>query len=169
MAKTPWLLRLKPRWFRWALTFYPPLWINRIRPIHISDDFCYIKVRIRRSFLNRNINGTIFGGTISAAFDPWWGLIYWYHLHHRNIITQVWVKSLAVQYRKPGDRDLFIEFRLEADELDAVIHQLRQEGKVIKMTEAIAVNRLGEVCAEAQIEIYLKKLASNQDYPPLND
>lgn len=169
MAKTPWLLRLKPRWFRRALTFYPPLWINRIRPIQVSDDLCYIKVRIRRSFLNRNINGTIFGGTISAAFDPWWGLIFWYHLHQRNIKTQVWVKSLSVQYRKPGDRDLFIEFRITIEEINEVINQLRQEGKVVKMMKSVAVNPVGEVCAEAQIEIYLKKLSSDTDYPPLSD
>lgn len=136
--------------------FYPPLLSNRIRPIYISENFQEIKVKISKSILNYNLHGTIFGGTISAAFDPWFGVMFWQILRRRNRGNhKVWVRNLHVQYKKPGNTSLFITFRLSDEEIALALSGLNENGKYSKFYEAKALDRNNEVCSIAQIEVYI--------------
>ena len=55
---------------KWILNLFPPLLFNRISIKSISEDFKQVHVQIRYSWMNKNFNRTIFGGTISSAIDP---------------------------------------------------------------------------------------------------
>ena len=55
---------LRRKTLQFILNIFPPLLFNRIILKEISEDYTYMKVKIRRSILNINFHRTIFGGSI---------------------------------------------------------------------------------------------------------
>ena len=52
------------------------LWRLRIKIVSIKEGFKGCRVKIKKSFLNRNMNGTIFGGALFSASDPFYAILY---------------------------------------------------------------------------------------------
>ena len=67
---------MTPRSFKWLMNLYPPLFFNRIRVVRVSKNFKEVDVVIKKSLLNKNIQGTIFGGTLFSAADPYYTRMY---------------------------------------------------------------------------------------------
>ena len=152
-----------PAWFvRLFMIFYPPLVFNGIRPTRISKDFMEIDVKITKSLLNYNLNGTIFGGTILCASDPWFGIMLWQIFAHRKNPIQVWVKSASVDFLKPGNSDLTMQFRYTQEEIEMIEKTLAEKGKYIGEHQVAAINRKGEICAIAKILTYAKRLKTEE-------
>ena len=64
-AKQP---RVLSEWvFKWFLNLYPPLLFNRIRIVEVGPGIRYLRIRVGKSLLTRNLHGSIFGGTIYSA------------------------------------------------------------------------------------------------------
>jgi acyl-coenzyme A thioesterase PaaI-like protein len=61
---------------KWIMRFYPPLLLQRIWVIGFDKGFKGVSVKISKSLLNRNYNGSIFGGTIFAAADPFYPVLF---------------------------------------------------------------------------------------------
>lgn len=115
-----------------------------------------VDVRIHKSFLNRNYNGSIFGGTIFSATDPFFALLFDQIFQRKGFKTVVWLKSASIQYVKPGKTNLYFEIRISPDDIVEVEQQLRLHGKYTKTFPISVKDRYGEVCAMAHNEIYIK-------------
>ena len=150
-------MRLSARSLKWLMMFYPPLLFNRIRPVYVAADFQHIRVKIARSWLNRNINGSVFGGTLACAFDPWVGVMYWRILQQLNRPAQIWVKKVELDFRKPGLTALYIDFRITDEDLRATLETLDAEGKSVRAYVAHAINTQGEICATATVHLYIRQ------------
>ncbi|MHC4824221.1 MAG: PaaI family thioesterase [Planctomycetota bacterium] len=140
------------------LNWYPPLLLQRVRVDRVSPDFLAIDVRAKRSLLNRNLNGTMFGGTIYAAADPVFPLMYWQALARRGLDLQTWLMATDTRFRRPAATDLLFAFRLQPDDLDQAQAELEDRGKAVRTHRLEALDREGEVCAELELVSYLRLL-----------
>lgn len=151
---------LSPRKMRLMLNWFPPLLFQRIKVMSISDDFLHVHMRARKSIWNRNLNGTIFGGTISTAADPVFPVMYWQALEHRGLPLQSWLMAANARFLKPGATHLDFHFSLSEGDIDSAEEELERRGKAVRTHTAQALDLNGEVCAEFELVSYLRLLRS---------
>ena len=141
---------------RFVLNIFPPLLFNRIVLKEISDDFLEMKVVIRRSLLNINFHKTIFGGSIFSACDPYFPTMYYHIFAKKNRKLIIWLKSAEIQYLKPADSTLELNFRITEDEIQLAEKTLNEKGKFEIWHTVEAINKKGVICARAKILVYLR-------------
>ncbi len=141
---------------KWALCFYPPLFFQRIWIQRFHKGFKGVDVKISNSFLNRNYNGSIFGGTIYAATDPFFALLFDQLMQRRGYKCRVWLKSGSIQYLKPGHTTLFFTLVITDEMINEAEKALNEYGKFVKTYPIALYNKKGELCATATNEVYLR-------------
>lgn len=142
---------------KWLMNLYPPLLINRISVKSISRDYKQVEVRVKKSLLNRNLQKTIFGGTIFSAADPFHALMYWQIFRLRGIHCEAWLKRAEIQYLKPANSDLRLLFEITDDEIELVNSQLKEKGKAEMVHDTAIINKNNETVAFVKSTISLKK------------
>lgn len=147
---------LSERRARWLLNLFPPFLFNRIRVIEFSPEFRSCRVRVKPSLLTRNLQGTMFGGTIFSAADPFHALLYWQVFAHRGLRIQAWLKSATIDYRRPVATALTFEFTLSEADIREAEQRLRSDGRFSKVHRTEAVDEQGQVCAVVDTEVYLR-------------
>ena len=147
---------LRRKTLQFILNIYPPLFFNRIILKEVSEDYTYMKVKIRRSILNINFHKTIFGGTIFSAFDPYFPIMYYKIFEQKNRKLEIWLKSANIKYKRPATTHLFLEFKISEDDIQTAESELDINGKYEKWHKVEAINKKGVVCAEAEILVYLR-------------
>lgn len=150
--------KVTPGLFKFFMNLYPPFLFGRIRVQKVSKDFSRVTVVARRSVLNKNWAGTIFGGTIFSAGDPFHAMMYRIAIAKRyDVDVRVWLKHADITYKRPADTDLFYDIHISDEDVlkakDAVI----ENGRYF-ITHAIeARNKKGEVCAVMNYTTYIGK------------
>ena len=142
------------RYLRW----YPPFLAQGIVPLSISDDFSTAYVKIRKSLLNYNLNGAIFGGTILSAVDPWYGVLLWQKCLHEGIPLEVWVERLEIQFLRAGRGDMYLTCHIAPAVWAEIRTALLTEGKLRHTFSYVVYGVDGEVCAEGTQTLYLRNL-----------
>jgi acyl-coenzyme A thioesterase PaaI-like protein len=140
-----WMLRIFPAWL------FSRVWVKSMRA-----DFKNCTVSVKPSILNRNLQRTIFGGTIFSAFDPWFPLMFWQVFAHRGQKLEAWLKSAEIDYKQPAASRLTIHFTITDTDLAEAEASLAAEGRFQKWMTAEAINTAGEVCAEARLLLYIR-------------
>ncbi|MBB2147842.1 DUF4442 domain-containing protein [Pedobacter gandavensis] len=143
---------------KWGLCLYPPLLFQRIWVKKFHKGFRGVDVKINRSLFNKNYNGSIFGGTIYAATDPFYALLFDQLLRREGYKIRVWLKSAAIQYLKPGHGDLFFTITVTDEMLSEAIEAMNTVGKFVKAYPMEITNAQGELCATVMNEIYVRNL-----------
>lgn len=143
---------------KWALRFYPPLLFQRIWVVRFEKGFRGVRVKINKSLINNNYNNSIFGGTIFAAADPFYPLLFHQLLTHKGYKTRIWLKSAGINYLKPGRTDLFFDINLTEADIEEVEDILNTNGKHIKAYPIEMYNKEGELCVSVSSEIYIRNL-----------
>ncbi|MES2652353.1 MAG: YiiD C-terminal domain-containing protein [Bacteroidota bacterium] len=141
---------------KWALCFYPPFLFQRIWVKKFHDGFLGVDVKITNSFLNRNYNGSIFGGSIYAATDPFYALLFDQLMQRRGFKARVWLKSASIQYLKPGLTSLHFTIKITDEMIAEAESSLNETGKFVKAYPMELYNDKGELCATVMNEIYLR-------------
>lgn len=143
---------------KWALCLYPPLLFQRVWVRQFHKNFRGVDVKISKSILNKNYNGSIFGGTIYSATDPFYALLFDQLLQRAGFKVRVWLKSASIQYLKPGRGNLFFTIRITDDMLNEAIETLNANGKFVKAYPMEITNAAGELCATVMNEVYIRSL-----------
>lgn len=115
-----------------------------------------VDVKINNSFLNRNYNGSIFGGSIYAATDPFYAILFDQLMQRRGFKVRVWLKSASIQYLKPGLTDLYFTLIITPEMISAAEDSLNETGKFVKSYPMELYNKEGELCVTVMNEIYLR-------------
>lgn len=148
--------KISPRNARWLLNLYPPFLFNRIRIKSISEDFTDVKVIIKKSVWNKNLAGTIFGGTLFSAADPFIAIMFWQIFSIRfNMKIIVWLKSAEIIYKKPSNSRMFLHFKIEEDEILKAKRILEEKGKYVSEYSVNLLNDSEEICAIVKLKSYL--------------
>ncbi len=147
---------LSERHGRWLLAAYPPLLFQRVRCVSIGPGFRSCRMRVAKSLVTRNLNGTTFGGTIFAAADPIYALLFWQIFAREGIGVQVWLKRAAIDYLKPAATVLTLDFAIPDPDVAAAREALETTGRWRRTYRTDAVDASGAVCATIDTEIYVR-------------
>lgn len=145
------------------MRLYPPLLFQRIWVTRFHKDFRGVDVKISKSIVNKNYNGSIFGGTIYSATDPFYALLFDQLLQRKGFKVRVWLKSASIQYLKPGRTHLYFTINVTDEMLNEAIHTLNANGKFIKAYPMEIFNKQGELCATVMNEVYIRSLHTGEE------
>lgn len=143
---------------KWLMRFYPPMFFQRIWVQKIHKDFRGVDIKINRSFFTTNLGGSIFGGTIFTATDPFYALLLGQILRNKGRNVTVWLKSASIQYIKPGRTDLYYSIGVSDQMISEMESVLNSEGKFVKAYPIEIYDRNGTLCATAENEVYIRDL-----------
>lgn len=143
---------------KWVMRLYPPLLFQRIWVKKIHRGFLGADVKISHSLFNKNYNGSIFGGTIFAASDPFYALLFDQVFRKRGYKVRVWLKSAQIDYIKPGRTALNYTIRLNESDIEEAQHALDNIGKFTKKLPIMIYDKNGVLCAQVKNEVYVRNL-----------
>ncbi|WP_410221557.1 DUF4442 domain-containing protein [Pedobacter sp.] len=156
-------MMVSERTLKWALSLYPPLLFQRIWVRKFHKGFRGVDVKISNSFLNRNYNGSIFGGTIYAATDPFYAILFDQLMQRKGYKCRVWLKSASIQYIKPGMSALYFTITITDEMIAEAEKALTETGKFVKAYPMELYNKQGELCATVMNEVYLRNKYPNEN------
>jgi acyl-coenzyme A thioesterase PaaI-like protein len=150
--------RMRTRWqrlrFRWLVNVYPPYLGAGVRVTHVADDFHAVEVRMALHRWNRNYVGTHFGGSLYAMADPFY-MIMLIELLGPGYV--VWDKAGAVRYRRPGRGTVRARFEIPPERVRE-IRAAADGGEKVTPTFSVAiVDEEGEVVAEVDKVITVRR------------
>lgn len=147
---------LRTRLMRWGFNLWPCYRGTGARVTFIAGNWREVRVRIPLSWRTRNYVGTIFGGSLYAAVDPFYMIMLMKNLGPEVV---VWDKAASIRFRKPGRGVLWATFRLEEGELADIRRLLLVQPKVDRTYSIQLVDSGGLVHAEVEkvLHISLRK------------
>jgi len=140
------------------MRLYPPLLLQRIWVINVEKGFRGVQVKIAKSLVNKNYNNSIFGGTISAAADPFYPVLFHQLFTAKGYKVIAWSKSCEIQYLKPGLSNLYFNIRLTDEDIVEAENLLNTVGKYVKVHLVDIYDKKGEICASIKNEVYMRNL-----------
>ncbi|KGE15911.1 translation elongation factor P (EF-P) [Sphingobacterium deserti] len=118
-------------------------------------------IKISKSLLNRNLNGTIFGGTIFASVDPIHTLLLDQIFKRKDIKkTVTWLKSAKISYLKPAAKNLIFSVKIAKEDVQKALDEVKTSGKVVREFEISIYDQAGVLCATSINEIYIRDLSA---------
>ena len=143
---------LRTRLFRWAFNLWPCFRGTGARVAFIASDWSEVRVRLPLSWRTRNYVGTIFGGSLYAAVDPFYMLML---IHRLGPGYVVWDKAASIRFRKPGRSALFATFQIDEPEVAEIRRLLQDQPKVDRTYPVELRDAQGVIHAEVQKVIYI--------------
>jgi acyl-coenzyme A thioesterase PaaI-like protein len=113
-----------------------------------------VRVKLPLNRRTRNLLGTTFGGSMYAAIDPVYMVMFLQLLGTECI---VWDKAATIDFRKPGRSTLHAHFQVTDDELRAVRSIVAEKGKATRTYPVELRDSEGEVCAAFEKVLYFRR------------
>ncbi len=144
---------LHTRFLRWRFNWFPPYRGSGARLTYIDATMREVRLRLPLNRRTRNLNGTIYGGSIYSAVDP----------IHAVMLTQVlgpatcvaWTKEAHIRFRRQGRTALTARFVLEESEVEAVRADLILNGKAERRYPVELRDADDHVCATCDILVHI--------------
>ncbi|MDY7092829.1 MAG: DUF4442 domain-containing protein [Acidobacteriota bacterium] len=144
----------KQRWLFWLMRFYPPFLGAGIRVCTVRDDLRLIETEMKLHWWNRNYVGTHFGGSLFAMCDPFY-MVMLVELLGRDYI--VWDKAATIRFRRPGRGTMRARFEIPLEREQEIRAAADAEGKVEPVFKAEVLDQEGEVVAEVEKLLYVRR------------
>jgi acyl-coenzyme A thioesterase PaaI-like protein len=145
---------LSPKMARFFFNIAPCIRGSGGRVVAISDDFTRLRVRLKLNWRTRNLVGTIFGGSMYAAIDPFYMLMLMRILGSEYV---VWDKGCTIRFKRPARETLFADFHISDEMLAAVRQQVALEGEGTFTWPLALKGPSGTVYAEFDKVIYVAR------------
>jgi hypothetical protein len=113
-----------------------------------------IEVRMPLHFWNRNAVGTHFGGSLYTMCDPFFMLILINALGQDYV---VWDKAATIRFKKPGIGTVKALFHISQERIDQIRAQADAQGKVEPQFQIQVTDQDGNVVAEIDKLLYVRK------------
>lgn len=111
-------------------------------------------MKLPLNWRTRNYVGTIYGGSIYAAADPFYMVMLIRRLGRDYV---VWDKAASVRFLKPGRDTLYAEFHVPDAELDAVRNAAATARSVDRQYRIEWKDAAGTVHAVVEKTIYIRR------------
>lgn len=151
-------MKLSENGLKWMMRLYPPMFFQRIWVKRVFPGFRGIEVKINRSIFTTNLGNSIFGGTIFAASDPFYALLFGQILRTKGYKISVWLKSAQIQYLKPARTDSYFILEITEGMVQEALDAINASGKFVKAFPIDIKDKSGEIIATVQNEIYVRDL-----------
>ncbi|HEV8385974.1 MAG TPA: DUF4442 domain-containing protein [Candidatus Acidoferrales bacterium] len=146
---------LRSRMMRWAFNFFPAFRGTGGRVTYIAPDWSEVRIKLPLNWRTRNYVGTIFGGSIYGAVDPFYMVMLINRLGPRYI---VWDKAATVHFKKPGRGTLTARFAVPDDELRVIERALADGAASIdRLYQVDLTNAVGEIVATVEKVVYIRR------------
>ncbi len=139
---------------RWRFNLFPAYWGTGARVTYIAGDWQEIRVTLPLSWRTRNYVGTIFGGSLYGAADPFYMIMLIKLLGSRYT---VWDKAAAIRFRRPGRSTLEAQFLMTAEIVASIRAQLVQVSKVDRVFSVELRSADGTVHAVVEKTIHISR------------
>jgi len=132
------------------------------RVVAISKDFRRLRVRLKLNWRTRNLVGTIYGGSMYSATDPFYMLMLMHILGRQYV---VWDKGCTMRFKRPARETVFADFEIDDDMLAQVRGTVARDGEgtftwplALKGASGIVYADFDKVLYVANKEFYEAKL-----------
>ena len=144
----------KTRVYRWGFNLFPAIRGTGARVTYIADNMQELHVKVPLNWRTRNYVGTIFGGSMFGAVDPFY-MVLFINLLGKEYI--VWDKAATIYFKKPGKSTLTARFVISDEELASIRETLADERKLEKTYVVELVDRDGDVVAVVEKLLYFRR------------
>ena len=144
----------RTRFQRYAFNFFPAFRGTGGRITFIASDYSEVRVRLPLSWRTRNYVGTIYGGSMYAAVDPFYMIQLMKRLGPDYV---VWDKAASIRFRRPGKTTLYARFLMPDEEVAAVRAALEQADSVERDYTCELRDADGKLHASVEKRIYIRR------------
>ncbi len=145
---------LKTRLWRWGFNLVPVYRSTGARVTFIASDFREVRIRLPLNLRTRNYVGTIFGGSMFAAVDPFHMVMLIQNLGRGYV---VWDKAAGIRFLRPGRETLYARFVLDAAEVEAIKAELAAAPALERTYRVDLVDRHGTIHAFVEKTIRIRR------------
>lgn len=145
---------LTSRMYRWGFNLFPAYRGTGGRVLYIASDWREVKIKLPLNWRTRNYVGTIFGGSIYGAIDPFYMLML---MHILGPGYTVWDKAAAIRFKRPGKTTLFADFDLSSDEIDEIKRLADKSKSIDRIYRVELKDGNGVVHARIEKTVYIAK------------
>jgi acyl-coenzyme A thioesterase PaaI-like protein len=124
------------------------------RVTRVSEDWTEIDVKLPLNWRTRNYVGTIYGGSIYSATDPYAMLMLIKQLGDDYV---VWDKGARISFKRPGSETLYARFRIPAELTAELREQVDRENKLDWVYSLDLKDGAGKVCATIDKQLYIAR------------
>ena len=156
----------RSRWMRWIFNYWPCIWCSGGKVEFIAADFYELHVSLKLNLRTRNRVGTVFGGSIYSAIDPYFMLLLMEILGKAYV---VWDKGASVKFLRPIVDRVKCRFLLTPELVEDIKHHVDLRGEYTFDLPLHFVDDQGKVYAmftktmyAARKDFYKKKVAGRQ-------
>jgi hypothetical protein len=146
---------------RWRFNWFPAYRGTGARVTFIRHDFMEVRVALPLWWRTRNYVGTIFGGSLYGAVDPFYMIML---IKVLGPGYAVWDKAAAIRFRRPGRTTLYASFHLDHALVDGIREELRSVEKLDRHFTVELKDAAGEVHAIVEKTVNIRRRGSIQ--PP---
>lgn len=144
----------KSRLMRWKFNLFPVYRRTGARITYISGDWREIHIKLPLNWKTKNYVGTIFGGSMYAAVDPMYMVMFINILGPEYI---VWDKAASIKFKQPGRSTLRAKFKIRKAELTYIRKTLKEQSKLDRAYQIELIDEDGAICAVVEKIIHFKK------------
>lgn len=137
---------------RALMNWYPMFFGTGGKILFWSSDWREVHLRLRRNIWTYNYVGTIFGGSMFAATDPFYMVMLLRILGNDYV---VWDKSASIRFRKPGRTTLYAHFLVTDETLRVIKEEVARNGQVDLPFKIQWRDKEGTVYAEIERICYI--------------
>ena len=136
------------------INWSPPYIGAGIKLKKVNQDKTRMEVELRKTWFNKNLFGTHFGGSLYSMCDPFYVFIVHNYLGKGYV---VWDKSAEIKFIKPGTGKVRAIFEISQEKLLQVKGEVDSSGKLTVIFETVIKNESDELVAKVRKEIYMRK------------
>jgi acyl-coenzyme A thioesterase PaaI-like protein len=144
----------KTRLMRWGFNLYPAYRGTGARITYIAADWREVRIKLPLSWRTRNYVGTIYGGSMYAAVDPFYMVMLIRILGPDYV---VWDKAATIEFKRPGRLTLYATFTLDDEEIESIEAELTDKSSVDRVYGIDLTDNDGLVYASVAKTIYIRR------------
>ena len=156
----------RTRLTRWRFNWFPAYRGTGAWVMYIASDWREVRIKLPLNIQTYNYVGTIFGGSMYAAVDPFYMIMLIRNLGKGYV---VWDKAASIRFKKPGRTTLYARFTLNEAELVAIRAALEQARSIDRTYRVELTDAQGVVCAEIEKVIYIRRAAAESVVAPVKE
>ncbi|MBL7849099.1 MAG: DUF4442 domain-containing protein [Cyclobacteriaceae bacterium] len=142
----------KTRWFRRLMNWYPMYFGTGGKVLFWASDSSEVHLRLGLNVWTRNYVGTLFGGSLFSAADPFYMLMLMKALGPSYV---VWDKMANIRFRRPGKSRLYAVLKLMPADLESLKSQVKECGHATKTFSIQWIDKESNVYAEIERQCYI--------------
>jgi acyl-coenzyme A thioesterase PaaI-like protein len=146
----------RKRFFKQFVSLYPPYLGAGVRVTRATPDFRLVEVEMRLWPWNRNYVGTHFGGSLFSMADPFFMIML---IEQLGPGYTVWDKAGSIRFRRPGRGTVRARFEIPPERLEEIRRAADAGGKVEPTFTVSILDAQGEVVAEVEKLLSVRKQA----------